>query len=252
MTDEIEAIPDKIGRWRLNTATENKLGYLLRSKSYDHRWGVGGCIYQARLYYNDFGANADGKYHVRAQKAVGFENPTQVKQHALDEGENLTGIRGHSVQNNEGDYGMSTGVVSKQDTVEEGVKKLVMHLQASHTPVIEGILIEPNSGWEKQKMCADSARLAIQSPAGIGKDSFRISISNTLSRNGASMVLYGIDEDEVLAERTRYKLSSLDSLPEAAYTHNDGQLRFPTVTAAIDATNEILDTATTELNLTPC
>jgi hypothetical protein len=128
LPDGLEVAPARIGQWELDYHDDTTVTYRASGRVFDERWGEGGSIVRHRIYLNDSGANRDGMWHHMTELVTGYGNPQQVRKADTSDKGRLSGIRGHSVQNNDGDYGVSGGTNARFEDIETAVATVVAQL----------------------------------------------------------------------------------------------------------------------------
>lgn len=135
LPDGLEAAPARIGQWKLDYHDDTTVTYRASGRAFDERWGKGGSIVRHRIYLNDSGVNRDGMWHHMTELVTGYGNPQQVRNADTSDKARLSGICGHSVQNNDGDYGVSRGTNARFDDIETAVTTVVAQLHTESSAI---------------------------------------------------------------------------------------------------------------------
>jgi len=128
LPDGLEVAPTRVGQWELDYHDDTTVTYRTSGRVFDERWGEGGSIVRHRIYLNDSGANQDGMWHHVTELVTGYGDPRRVRKADTSKMRRLSGIRGHSVQNNDGDYGVFGGTNARFEDIETAVTKVVAQL----------------------------------------------------------------------------------------------------------------------------
>jgi hypothetical protein len=128
LPDGLEVAPTRVGQWELDYHDDTTVTYRASGRVFDERWGEGGSIVRHRIYLNDSGINRDRMWHHVTELVTGYGNPRQVRKADTRKKKRLSGIRGHSVQNNDGDYGVFGGTNARFEDIETAVATVVAQL----------------------------------------------------------------------------------------------------------------------------
>jgi hypothetical protein len=232
--DGVPALPFEIGQWELAVSNSERVIYATSGDAYDYRWGEGGALCGMEVYLNNRGANKDGKYHRRVSTVVGFENGDQIKRKSIDSKDDLITVRGHSVGENDGDYGYGSGTKTRAETAEEAIVELILHLHHNPGPFGRYVETEPATDWSLHKLSPRSVTWTADGPAKTDDDTLRLSLhDNKLS-------IKSNDEDQPVHMTSYYYLPALESVSESLVVDRGKIHKFETPAAAITAANDLL------------
>lgn len=232
--DEVAALPVEVGNWEVATAGDDHVIYGVDGKAYDERWGSGGGVERVRVYLNDSGANRDDLYSRCNETVIGYENSNQVRNTDLDETGPLIGVRGHSPQNNEGDYAVLSGTKKKTETMNEAVIDLLVYLHFTPVPLVNYVPTDPDTVWELTKLSITGATWKAPAPAKSPKETLALSINDTTLR------LYAYNEEDSGPDRHRSPTPTLGTIPESVLPDVDTITELPALSAGIPIVTEVV------------
>jgi len=211
----IEAAPTRVGQWELDYHDETTVTFRASGRVFDERYGEGGSIVRHRVYLNDDGANRDGKWHHATELATGYGNPKQVRKADTSEMKRLLGIRGHSAQDNAGDYGVYGGTQARYENIETAVATVVAQLHTEPSAIRSYLPDVDSTEWTLTKHGIQTATYERPAPSETDYDYLRL--TTTTDR----VYLTGARKDEPAAHHDSVPVPIPASIPPECATQSD-------------------------------
>jgi len=216
---DLEAVPVKVGQWELDYHDEETVTYRASGRVYDERWGGGGTIVRHNVYLNSSGVNRDDSWHHRVELVAGFENPEQIRRAETSESDHLMGIRGYSPQNNDGDYGLSSGTEGRFDDVKTALTTLIAQLHTETTAIRTHLPDCEDTEWTLTSHDLRTAKYKREAPPSTEYDYLRLIAA------ADRVYLEGARTNDSAADRDHAPVPIPDSLPSEALTQVGNAIR---------------------------
>jgi len=186
LPDGLEVAPTRVGQWELDYHDDTTVTYRASGRVFDERWGEGGSIVRHRVYLNDSGAHRDGMWHYMTELVTGYGNPRQVRKADTSKKKRLSGIRGHSVQNNDGDYGVSGGTNAHFEDIKTAVATVVAQLHTEPSAIRTHLPDSDDREWTLTKHGLRTATYKCPTPNETDYDYLRLAATqDRVSLEGA-------------------------------------------------------------------
>ncbi|MDT3436751.1 MULTISPECIES: hypothetical protein [Haloarculaceae] len=215
LPDGLEVTPTRVGQWELDYHDDTTVTYRASGRVFDERWGEGGSIVRHRVYLNDSGANRDGMWHYMTELVTGYGNPSQVRKADTSDKARLSGIRGHSVQNNDGDYGVSGGTNARFEDIKTAVATVVAQLHTEPSTIRTHLPDTDEQEWTLTKYGLRTATYERLAPNETDYDYLRLTATQD------RVYLKGAKENEPSAHHDRVPVPIPDSIPPACATQTE-------------------------------
>lgn len=215
LPDGLKAAPMRVGQWELDYHDDTTVTFRASGRVFDERYGEGGSIVRHRVYLNDSGANRDDKWHHATELATGYGNPKQVQEADTSDKARLSGIRGHSVQNNDGDYGVSGGTNARFDDIKTAVATVVAQLHTEPSTIRTHLPDTDDQEWTLTKFGLRTATYERLAPNEMDYDSLRLTATQD------RVYLKGTKENESSAYHDHVAVPIPDSIPPACATQTE-------------------------------
>lgn len=215
LPDGLEVAPDRVGQWELDYHDDTTVTYRASGRAFDERWGKGGSIVRHRIYLNDSGINRDGTWHHMTELVTGYGNPQQVREADTSDKAQLLGIRGHSVQNNHGDYGVSGGTNARFEDIETALATVVAQLHTEPSIIRTHLPDTDDQEWTFTKYGLRTATYERSTPNKTDYDYLHLTATQD------SVYLKGVKENELSAYHDRVPVPIPDSIPPDCVTQTD-------------------------------
>jgi len=215
LPDGLEVAPTRVGHWELDYHDDTTVTYRASGRVFDERWGKGGSIVRHRIYLNDSGVNRDGMWHHMTELVTGYGNPQQVRNADTSDKARLSGIRGHSVQNNDGDYGLSGGTNARFEDIETAVATVVTQLHTEPSAIRTHLPDIDEQEWTLTKNGLRTATYKRPAPNETDYDYLRLTATQD------RVYLKGAKNNEPSAHHDRVPLPIPDSIPADCTTQTE-------------------------------
>jgi len=215
LPDELKVAPARIGQWELDYHDDTTITYRASGRAFDERWGQGGSIVRHRIYLNDSGANRDGMWHYMTELVTGYGNPSQVRKADTSDKARLSGIRGHSVQNNDGDYGVSGGTNARIEDIKTAVATVVAQLHTEPSTIRTHLPDTDDLEWTLSKYGLRTATYERLAPNETDYDYLRLTATQD------RVYLKGLKENESSAQHDSVPVPIPDSIPPGCATQTE-------------------------------
>lgn len=211
----LEVAPTRVGQWELDYHDETTVTYRASGRVFDERNGEGGSVVRHRVYLNDSGANRDDTWHHATELATGYGNPKQVRKADTSEMKRLSGIRGHSAQNNTGDYGVYGGTQARYEDVETAVATVVAQLHTEPSAIRPYLPDVDGTEWTLTKHGLQTASYKRPAPSETDYDYLRLTATTD------RVYLTGAQKDEPAANHDSVPVPIPTSIPPECAAQSD-------------------------------
>ena len=215
LPDGLEVTPTRVGQWELDYHDDTTVTYRASGRVFDERWGEGGSIVRHRVYLNDSGANRDGMWHYMTELVTGYGNPSQVRKADTSDKARLSEIRGHSVQNNDGDYGVSGGTNARFEDIKTAVATVVAQLHTEPSTIRTHLPDTDEQEWTLTKYGLRTATYERLAPNETDYDYLRLTATQD------RVYLKGLKENESSAQHDSVPVPIPDSIPPGCATQTE-------------------------------